>query len=177
MNRNRSIVLASIVCAALGSTASADWIPGQPIAVIGTTFTLGDPSESFWGTQVSGDFHPIGGQTSYVDPLYGASFPILVSSTLGSPQDLSIVIDFSNYVFLEIGWYEVVFPDLKPNGGILSVDATSGAASTDGVSVTWTGNVQDGFDDVKIFISQVPTPGAISLLGLAGISARRRRAR
>lgn len=171
----RTLGCALALSAAMVGSASAAWVQGQPIAVNGGFAGLdGDPA--LWGTWANQGSHELGGFSSYEAPIFGGSV-IMVESTVLSPTAISIVLDFSDFPFTEVGTHYVSLPDLKAPGTELLAGATAGLMQVQGTSVFWAGAVGEiGDGQVKITIEQVPAPGAIALVGLAGLAGRRRRA-
>lgn len=173
----RQSIVSGVVTAAacIASPASAGWFQGQPIIVNGSFTELEQPP-AHWGTWSAQGLHDLGGMSHYVAPIKGGSL-VMVSSTVLSPTALSLVIDYSEFPFFEIGHHEVVLPDLKAPGALLQASSNVGQISVQGTSVTWSAQAldipQDG--EVKILIEQIPTPGALALVGLAAVGARRRR--
>ncbi len=169
-----TLALAGAAC--VTTTASADWEDGQSVGILGSVTEL-EQKATYWGTGIADQpFHILGGQTTYFDPAYGDQATITVSSTVLSPTMLSVVIDFSDFVFLEIASYAVVLPDLKVNGTINGAISDIGFTKTDGNSVYWFASSDDvGTGSVKILITQIPAPAAAGLFGLAALAAGRRR--
>lgn len=168
-----SAALAAV--AGVATSASADWLPNQPIFVNGSFTPLEDPMAT-WGTWAGQGLHSIGTVSQYTASV-PQPVPIFVTSILGTPTDLFITLDFADFPFFEIGTHQVIFPDLKAPGFTLDALANAGSIVVDGTSVIWTAEALDlpGDGIVNIFITQVPAPGAALLLPMVGLARRRRR--
>jgi hypothetical protein len=79
-------------------------------------------------------------------------------------------------------WYDVLEMDFlgveAEYGPIIDVQTTYGTVDTDGSSIYWTTDPDgtDGLNSQYVYIDfTVPAPGALALLGMAGLVRRRRR--
>jgi len=175
----RNLVVSTVALgtvAVMSSTASAAWISGQTISVDGSFTALEQPPVP-WGSWAGQGGLELGGAAQYFAPVAGGAF-IGVSATVISPSEISIVLDYSEFPFFEIGTHQVVFPDLKGPDAQLSASSSVGSTGVLlGTIVSWSAEAldlpQDGL--VKISITQIPSPGALALVGIAALGTRRRR--
>lgn len=165
-------ILAAAAALAISGAASADFALGQPITANG----WGDgPFATQVGTWAGQGFHNIGGVNQWVDPFFTALF-MTISSTL-APGHLSIVLDWTTFGPGDFPTIGMDFLGLKQDGTIVEVSASIGSVVTNGNDVFWTAaGASLAGAPVKIDIFQIPAPGALALVGLAGLTARRRRA-
>lgn len=165
-------ILAAAVLATLGfaGAAKADFYNGQPIGVEGWGDFI------FGGGTSWGGGHDIGGVSIFPDDNFPTFSMTLVSAILG-PGHLSLMLDFANFAPSDFATLTMEFYSLKSDGSIIGVQASKGVVTTDGNNVFWSLSPGSAADEpIKIDVFQIPAPGAIALLGVAGIAVRRRRA-
>mgnify|MGYP006291369075 CR=1 FL=1 len=185
----KSLILSGAAVAALTSAAAAD-----------ITITLTNQSFTGFAFNTFVDYN----QFNVVGTLTGASINVTLNASTAYTyaDDLCVYVDvapLSTAGFLQIGGFSNLSAAQRyswPNGGSSAVGTTSigsvsltsalnftGNAATDGTiyigngygatgtSGTWTGTVTlHGVNAVAI-----PAPGAVALLGLAGLASGRRR--
>lgn len=169
------VAAAAIASFSLTGTATAEFWVGQPIAVNGAAGPEFGGTQ--WGTWAGQGAHPIGGATIYFDAFF-PQFTVTVTSILVAPLHLSVVLDYSSFAPGDFTNHVVDLVGLKNDNSIQNVLSSQGVAGTNGNDVFWAGlgaSLQQN-PIVKIDIFQIPAPGAIALLGVAGIAVRRRRA-
>lgn len=173
----RSLIVGAVATVACTTASLGDFTLGQPITINGSAGG-GNGENTTWGTWADQGAHPIGGESIYVDSFYGEPYEVKVTSTLVDQGPLSILFDFSEFAPGDYPVHGIDILNLKQDGSILGATASQGFIGSDGNSVFWLGAGEDleANPFLKITIYQVPAPGAISLLALAGFSARRRRA-
>lgn len=176
---NRSVLFSAVALAAttvLSTSATAGWFEGQPIQVNGSFTPLEEPTAN-WGTWVAQGLHDIGGFNDY-NAIGISDGLVMVESSLISEHAFSIILNYSDFPFFEIGEHVVTLPDLKAPGALaIQASASSGQIKIEGTSVIWSAQALDLPSDgqVKILIEQVPAPGALGMLAVAALGARRRR--
>ncbi|MDY7107977.1 MAG: hypothetical protein SYC29_05005 [Planctomycetota bacterium] len=143
--------------------------------VFGTNGTLGNMDNGLqhtWGTV-----------STYEDDYYaGYTYWMQVETS-----DMSIELRFygthegTSFNF-DPDWYDVIEMDFlginaEFGGSISDVTTTYGTVDTDGSSIFWMSDPDgtDGLNYEYVTIDFVPAPGALALLGLAGLARRRRR--
>lgn len=178
------IALAALLASAAAAAATAEFFPGQPVGIVGTASASSNPNiqDTTWGTgQSDGQgSHQLGGQSQYWDSVYGPTLPVFVTSTVNSPFSVTFIIDFTQFVASDYSHYTIDIYGLKSDATIQGATGNFGTFTTDGNSLHWEGSGADvaaiGVLGFKVF--QAPAPGAIAVLGLAGLAAgaRRRRA-
>lgn len=169
-------VFAAVAAASIAGFAAADFVEGASVAISGVAGP--EFGGTFWGTDADQGTHTLGGVSNYWDPFF-PSFAISVSSSVESPYSVTFQIDFSEFAPGDYSEHELVISGLKSDGSIAGVAGNSNGFSTDGNTIFWSGTGAElaslGTLSFKVF--QVPAPGALALLGLAGLTrARRRRA-
>ena len=180
---------ATLVVGFLVPVAQADLIPGDPIDIVGTF-----NGEAVWGTGIfGGETHPFLAETNYIDQFLFTTI-LVTSFELPPPPGKKFAgqIDISyDPVYLDNFHTEGIdITGIKEPGGsnfINSVEAFGasgnpiGLISTDGFNIhfeAFSGDILlNGGGIVSIVWTQVPAPGALALLGLAGLCGTRRRRR
>ncbi len=181
----RYVLVIAAVVGLLATVARADLEPGDPIDIFG--FFDGEAAWGFEGP------HPFGGVSLYTDVLFGTDI-FVTSHELRPPPgkkfaglieifyDAVYLIDFPHFEMIEIS-------GIKEPGGknfINSVEVVGALAdfstiSTDGFNIHFEAFSGDifiyGNSVVSITWTQIPAPGALALLGLAGLMGMRRRRR
>lgn len=110
-------------------------------------------------------------------------FYITVSSQAGTGWDYEIVFDYTEYdvgFFTAQGTSQISITDLVDDFEVADAQASFGNLSFDANSISWDASVADilGANEiVTISWNAVPAPGALALLGVAGLigASRRRR--
>ncbi len=181
----RNLLVISAVVGLSASVAQADLELGDPIDIRG--FFDG---ELAWGVEGP---HPFGGDSLYTDLLFGTDI-FVTSFELEPPKgkkfagQIDILYSFE-YLFDVLHIETVEITGIKEPGGknfINSVEVLGDLAdltkvSTDGFSIFFEANSVDigniGGGGVSIVWTQIPAPGTLALLGLAGLTGVRRRRR
>jgi len=169
-------VAAAVAAIALAGASNAEFFPGAPIAINGAAGP--EFGGTTWGTWAGQGLHNLGGVSNYFDSIFGPAFAVIVSSDVINPNLLSIVLDFTTFAPGDFSLHSANFISLKNDGSIVGVSASAGVAFTDGNNIHWeaSGAEVAGAGTIKLLIEQIPSPGALALLGVAGLAARRRRA-
>ena len=131
------------------------------------------------GNQDNGTQHEWGTVSTYEDESYAGFTYWMQAATYGQTIELAFVgADFD----FDPDWYDLIWMDFMGVSGefgdIVSVATTYGSVTTDGTSIFWETGADgtDGLNYENVFITfEVPAPGALALLGLAGLVGRRRR--
>lgn len=175
--KTRLTLASMLAAAAVAAAANADFYDGQEVAVSGFAYsaTIGNTS---WGAVAGQGLYDLGYTGNFFDSVFGEDYPVIVNSTVNNPYSVSFSIDFSAFFPGDFDLHEIEIVGLKSDGSILGVQGNSQGFSTDGNTVFWSGSGAElaslGSLDFKVF--QVPAPGAVALLGLAGLARSRRRA-
>ena len=177
----RSVFVLAAVVGLLVPVAQADLEFGDPIDIFGI----------FDGEAAWGGTHPFGGDSLFTDNLFGTDI-FVTSVELEPPQGKKFAgrIDISyDAVYLSENPHSemIEISGIKEPGGnnlINSVEvlgdlANFSTVSTDGFNITFEALsvkiAQHGGNTVSIVWTQVPAPGALALLGVAGLLGARRR--
>jgi len=174
----RNIFAAAAVAASLAvaGAANAEFFPGQPVAINGAAGPqFGGTS---WGTWKDQGLHNLGGNSQYFDATFGPILPVFVNSSFINAQTISFEFDFGGFFPGDFDFHAIDILGLKQDGSIIEVTASQGIVQTNGNDVHWDGSGSGlaNEPDLKITVVQIPAPGALALLGVAGLAARRRRA-
>ncbi len=174
MNR-RNLIASLIALGALSASASADFANGNPIGIFGTaTAPVPGVLPTTWGGT-----HQLGGNSIFDDVQYpGQGLVVGVTSTVVNPNVVMFSIDFSHFHPSDYGFYTIDLTHLKADGSIISVTSSQGhAVVVGGNDIHWEGLGSDLVADPKLRLTiEQPAPGALALLGFAGlVGARRRR--
>ncbi|HRQ76430.1 MAG TPA: hypothetical protein PK098_10980 [Phycisphaerales bacterium] len=185
LKRLSSFVAAAVLAAGLGTVAHASPIPGQGIVINGVAGP--EFGGTFWGSAVQGD-HAFGGTSVYNDPFF-PSFFVTVTSGVIPPDQLPqgkkfggyFEINFTNFAPGDFTNHSIVIGPLKQPGqpnhiNFVGLDGV-GNVGTDGYNIVWEGLGAALAQSPVVFIYwfQVPAPGALALLGVAGLVGVRRR--
>lgn len=180
---------AAVTAAAIAGTATAGLAP--------TTFSVNSVTVGDTVTEdYTIDFYDFGTE-DYLDPNTTNGLPdgffITVDSGPSDREgfDFELTLDYSAYdigFFGPAGTHQINLFDVYDDGSIIDVAVKTadggsiGTISTDGNSITWDTSVGDVLDaigpneDQLITIQfAIPAPGALALLGMAGLGAGRRR--
>ncbi len=181
-------LVAALALGLAAPLAQADLLPGDPLTIVG-----GEPGIPHWGN-LFGNFHPFGSATTHqVD---GLNVIAVTSDSLPPPPGKKfagvITIDYggaSGYMF-DFPHLEVVdIFGIKDPGGINFINTVETdlpfphVITTDGFNIHFEVDSQDiatlPTPHVTITWTQsvIPAPGALALLGLAGLMGTRRRRR
>lgn len=174
---NKVFASAAVAALALGAVAQAEFFNGQPIAIDGSAGP--EFGGTTWGTWADEGTHAIGGESTFFD-INAPTHTVVVQSSIIQPGHLSIILDFSDFNPGDFSFHTIDFHGLKQDGSIIGASGQFGsfAVIDDGNGVSWLlfGENLAANPVVKINIFQIPAPGALALLGVAGLTSRRRRA-
>lgn len=178
----KNIIISAVACAAgtLAATASADFFGQTPCEVTGMCFSTQLETVT-WGSGAGQGSHFLNSSSTYWDDVYGSNdpltLPVFVSSQINDQWSLSFDIDFTQFHAEDFQWMTIDISRLKTDGSLLGAQGNSTGFSTDGYIIHWEGTgaelAQLGVLSFKVY--QVPTPGALALLGVGGLAAGRRR--
>lgn len=180
------------------STAQADLMKNQPIPISGAS--MGNPAlpNTGWGSIAHapglpfppGPQHPFGGLTVYDDQVFGPGFQVTVTSGAipippGKRFAGFLQVDFTNWVPNDYLFHTFVFgpfkdqPDDNPINTLTLIGVGVAQADTTNGTISWMGfqSALMGNPIVRIEWTQVPAPGSLALLGMAGLVGNRRRRR
>lgn len=131
------------------------------------------------GNQDNGTQHEWGTVSTYEDDYYAGYTYWMQVATAGQAITLTFVSDTFDF---DPDWYDDIWMDFLGVSGefgtIASVETSYGEVSTDGTNIYWATGADgtDGLNYEDVYITfEVPAPGALALLGLAGLASRRRR--
>jgi hypothetical protein len=168
-----------VVAIALAAGAGADFYKDQAVSVNGFAGLSSDPKieDTAWGTWVDQGMHYLDGQSTFWDNIYGPGYPVYVESEITSPYSVNFTFDFSGFVASDYSYYTINIFGLKVDGTLSYVTVNQGVAGTDGNGVSWQGSGAELSQNpiLQMTIYQVPAPGALALLGAAGLARSRRR--
>lgn len=167
--------LAAVLAAAAVSAANAEFAPGNFVAINGVAGPqFGNPQ---WGTNAGQGLHQLGGVSNYFDSVSGPNYAIVVTSTVVNPYSVIFDINFSAFFPGDFSAVAFEIVGLKQDNTIVDVAGNSAGFQWDGNNVVWSGTGAELADlgtlSFKVF--QIPAPGAIALVGLAGLAGGRRR--
>lgn len=133
------------------------------------------------GNMDNGLQHTWGTVSTYEDDSYPGYTYWMQVETYGQNIELRFYGD-DPYFNFDPDWYDVLEMDFvgvsAEYGTIVDVQTTYGTVDTDGSSIHWISDPDgtDGLNSEFVYIDfTVPAPGALALLGLAGLARRRRR--
>lgn len=174
----RFIAAAGLAALAFAGAANAEFFPGQLVTINGVAGPqFGGTS---WGTNDGQGQHGLGGSSTYWDANFGSPdvLQVFVDSEFLAPNIISFTFDFGQFFPADFSNHEIHILGLKQDSSIVGVTASQGQIVHNGNDVTWFGTGAGLGDnpDLKITVEQIPAPGALALLGVAGLVARRRRA-
>lgn len=173
------IAAAAIATFAFAGAAQAEFFLGQEVSINGAAGPeFGGAS---WGTWVQQGTHQLGGSNEYWDSAFPqGTLPVYVDSEFvgGDPTVLSFTFDFGAFFPGDFTFHAMDIIGLKTDGSIIGVTASQGLVQTDGNNIHWDGSgpALQNEPDLKITVFQIPAPGALALVAVAGLVARRRRA-
>lgn len=159
------------LAATLSTAAAADFAVGNEVFIQGVSGP--EAGYTYWQ-----GFHDLGDSGQIFTNDTFSTQVISVTSWVNSATSVSFSFDFSNY---DPGFYSLhsleIF-GLKSDGSLASVTASQGLAYVqDGIKIRWDGSGLDLVEQPKLVltIEQVPAPGGLVLLGVAGLMSRGRR--
>ncbi len=181
----RSVLVIAAVVGLLAPVARADLKLGDPIDIRG--FFDG---EAVWGFEGP---HPFGGVSLYTDVLYGTDI-FVTSHELPPPPGKKfaglIEIFYDTLYLFGFPHFETIeMSGIKEPGGLNFINSVEvegpladfSIVSTDGFNIFFAADSVDigsyGNSVVSIIWTQIPAPGALALLGVAGLLGARRRRR
>jgi MYXO-CTERM domain-containing protein len=170
-------LLASAAAVAIASVACAEFHFADTVQIYGSAWN-GDTSGTTWG----GSFD-LGTSADFEDQVFGSPFFVLADSQVVSPNVVTFTFDYHLFAPADFNFHSITIAGLKNDLTIDDVAANFGDISTNGNDVFWSGtgamlNGGNGGNYVlELTVYQaVPTPGALAVLGVAGlVGARRRR--
>ena len=186
---HRYALLFAIVVGLTAPLAQADLIPGDPIDIVGTN-NFG----TRWGTGVLGGLpHTFGGLNLYSDTVLLSPITVQSFELLPPPpgKKFAGVIEIT-YESVYLGFFQAEHIDIGPikdaaGGNLINSVVVLGdlgafsTVTTDGFSITFDALTSDiltvGGGVVQIQWGQVPAPGTLALLAVAGLMGGRRRRR
>ena len=174
---NSRLLVPAIAAALCAAAANAEFINGAPLSVSGTAGP--EFGGTTWGTSAGQGVHSLGGSSTYWDATFGN--PVLltvgVSSTINNQYSATFYFDFSDFQPQDFSELTINIIGLKSDGSLNGIASSLGVATTDGNAIHWTGAGDDVSEGglLWITVSQVPAPGALALLGVAGLMGSRRR--
>jgi MYXO-CTERM domain-containing protein len=163
---------------ALVAAANADFAAGNFVAIDGTAFG----NDGLISTTYGGS-HQLGGGSQFADNVYGPQLFVTVTSNVVSSTMVTFSFDFSNWTPADYPQNGINIIGLKSDLSVYQVTSSAGTAITDGNDVHWEGSgaeitgspAGNGSYKLLITVTQVPAPGAVALLGMAGLVRGRRR--
>ncbi len=183
----RNILVIAAVVGLPASMARADLELGDPIDINGFF-----DDEAAWGSEFEGA-HPFGEVSFYSDILFGTDIVVMSAGLPSPPEEMFIGIIgiiYGETYLLEFPHTErIEISGIKEPGGRNFINfvevagklADFSTVTTDGFNITFEAESSAialyGDNTVVIAWSQIPAPGTLALLGLAGLlgTGRRRR--
>jgi len=166
-----------LAAAAVAAAANADFYDGQEVFVSGfaSSSVFGNTS---WGYAAGQGAYTLNQFDAFYDAVYGPDYEILMISEVNDPNSVTFVINYTSFFPADYEFHSLEIVGLKNDGSILGVQGNSTGFATDGNVVTWQGTGAElaGLGELVFKVYQVPAPGAVALLGLAGLARNRRRA-
>lgn len=176
----RQLVLLAVgsVCIAMPvSVASAEFAAGNLSYIQGVAGP--ENGYSYWGSNVSGLYHPLGTSGQSFTETYSTAGVVLVTSWVNSPTSVTFLFDFSGFNPGQYSVHAIEIIGLKEDGSLSSVTASQGSAYVQGgIKIRWDGLGADLAQQPQLMltIEQVPAPGAMAVLfGSALVAGARRR--
>ena len=183
----KHVLAAALAVGLAAPLAQADLIPGvDTIDIVGT-----NDAGFQWGTGILGGLpHTFGGAGDvYVDELFGSLISVTSSELTPPPgKKFAGLIEITyDATYLVNVFFEHI--DIGPIKDVLggnfinsvSSNVPNATVATDGFSITFDASTFDILPGaggvVQIQWTQVPAPGSLALLGLAGLMGTRRRRR
>lgn len=173
-----TLIASALAAAAIAAAANADFAVGNQVSINGAFGPgLGNDYGTF-GTAAGQGTHSLGGQSTYWDtndsPLH---YTVEVTSTVVNQWSVIFSMDFTNFEPAYYSNYTIDIVGLKSDGSLLGVQGNSTGFSTDGNSIHWqgTGTELQGLGSLTFKVYQTPAPGALALVGMAGVFGSRRR--
>jgi hypothetical protein len=193
MRAKSPVLVAGVVSTLIAASASADFIPanwtlsqnsldfswsdGNPMISVGLTLTVGGSDGSVGGSGIlsSSSMELFGGNSSvrgitWYSTVASSTGTISVDYAFGNPYGDNLDWDGAGWVLNGV-FTAVVTNDIGPRTGTITFSVNAGETFGFGV-FTAEGGAGSG---AAIFTNFVPAPGAIALLGAAGLIGGRRR--
>ncbi len=173
--KNR-LALAAALAAAAASVANAEFAVGNEVSVSGWA-SGGNAGSTTWGTVAGQGLHDLGFQTTFWDSVWGPNYPVIVTSTVVNPWSVEFNINFTGFFPADFAEHEIVISGLKYDDSIMGVQGNSNGFQLTDTGVAWFGSGAELslLGTLSFKVVQVPAPGAIALVGLAGLASGRRR--
>ncbi|MFO0783326.1 MAG: hypothetical protein U0636_06550 [Phycisphaerales bacterium] len=173
-----TLIASTLAAAAIAAAADADFAVGNQVA-INASFGPGAGNDlGTFGTFAGQGYHSLGGQSTYWDTNDAPfAYTVNVTSTVVNQWSVMFSMDFSNFAPAYYSNYTIDIVGLKTDGSLLGVQGNSNGFNTDGNSVTWSGTGAElqGLGSLTFKVYQTPAPGALALVGMAGVVGSRRR--
>lgn len=178
--KHRTFIASVLAAATVAGLANAEFFNNDQVNVRGTAFGNDGLPSTTWGGG-----YMLGNMGSFQDDVFGPAFYVVVNSNVISSTLVEFSFDFSHWTPSDYPNHAIEILGLKADLSIALATASQGIVVTDGNNVYWQGVGSDltgppeGNGDYKLVITveQVPGPGALALLGAAGmVGGRRRRA-
>ncbi len=177
--KNRIAFASILAAAALAAAANAEFAVGDTVLIQGVAGPEG--GYTYWGWNTANVPHSLGTSNQiYLDTTNPNNFVSVTSWITNAGSTVNFSFDFSHYLPGNFTLHALEIDGLKPDGSPISVTASQGTAHIGAANkVRWDGSGASLAQDPKLLLSvtNVPAPGALALIGAAGIiGARRRRA-
>lgn len=173
-----TFIASLLASAAVVAVANAEFAIDNHVSVSGTAFG----NDGLISTTYGGG-HLLGSGSQFIDDVYGPNFFVIVTSNVVSSTMVTFSFDFSNWTPYDYPQNAIDIYGLKSDLSIFQVTSSAGTVITDGNDVHWYGTGAEitgppegnGSYKLLITVEQVPAPGALALLGMAGLAGTRRR--
>lgn len=171
-----ALALAAATIVFAPDLAQAEFAEGNEVYIQGVAGP--ENGYTYWGSNVNGQTHALGDSSQLFADSFNSAYYVSVSSVVLSSTKVGFSISFFDYNPGQYSLHALEIIGLKNDGSISSVTASQGIAVVQaGNKIRWDGNGVDLAYQPKLvlIVEQVPAPGAIALLGVAGLAGSRRR--